>query len=301
LNVSKPHEHARLKVWLPLLGTALAWASTFHVAKYIVAFMPPIGSAIWRFAIASLFLIPVVTVRERWDWVALRANLGWLVFLGGIGIAGFQLGMFYGLQTSSATNASLIMALSPALTVMFAAMTGGERISAARWLGLAVGLIGVLIVATGGSWQALAALQFGRGDLWLAGGATTWAIYSVVLRRHVRGLGVLQLSASTILISALALTLMAAVASPSQLIAPPNAAWWALLFMGVVGSGFAYLWWNTGVMKLGAARAASFMNLVPVFTMIIGVALGQSLSWAQLLGGALVIAGVVMATQEPAQ
>ena len=287
-----------LKVWLALLGTAFAWASTFHVAKHVVALMPPMSSAMWRFGIASLFLIPVVTARERWDWAALRANSGWLIFLGGFGIAGFQLGMFYGLQTSSATNASLIMALSPALTVVFAAVTGGEGISPTRWLGLALGLIGVLIVATHGSWEALATLHFGSGDLWLAGGATTWAIYSVVLRRHVRGLTVLQLSASTILVSAMTLCVLAAVAAPTQLRLPPASAGWPLLFIGVVGSGFAYLWWNTGVMKLGAARAASFMNLVPLFTMVIGLALGQSLSWAQVFGGELVTAGVVMATRE---
>jgi drug/metabolite transporter (DMT)-like permease len=163
-------------------------------------------------------------------------------------------------------------------------------------MGLMLGLVGVLVVATRGSWAQVRALQFGRGDLWMFAGATTWAIYSVVLRRYVHGLSVLQLSASTILVCAIGLTLVAAAVTPSQLQLPPLTAWWSLLFMGVVGSGFAYLWWNHGVINVGAARASTFMNLTPLFTMLIGVALGESLSLAQLAGGALIISGVLMAT-----
>jgi drug/metabolite transporter (DMT)-like permease len=74
------------------------------------------------------------------------------------------------------------------------------------------------------------------------------------------------------------------------------AVWPALLFMGVVGSGLAYLWWNSGVVRLGAARAAMFGNLTPVFTVLIAVALGQTLDAAQLFGAVLVISGVIIAT-----
>jgi drug/metabolite transporter (DMT)-like permease len=283
-------------VWLALLGTILAWAASFHLAKHVVELMPPLAGASWRFIIASLFLIPWVSLREGWNWPALRRN-GWaLLFLGTVGITGFQLGMFYGVQTSSATNAALIMALSPALTVALVAMLERRGVTLLRAFGLVLGLIGVMVVATRGSWAQMRALQFGRGDLWLCMGASTWAIYSVVLRRYVQGLSVLQLSASTIVVCAITLTLTAALATPAQLQLPPAAAWWSLLLMGVVGSGFAYLWWNQGVIKVGAARASTFMNLTPLFTMLLGIALGESLSLAQLAGGALIISGVLMAT-----
>jgi drug/metabolite transporter (DMT)-like permease len=294
---SRSREWARrVKDWLALLGTILAWAITFHVAKHVVALMPPLAGASWRFIIASLFLIPVVSFREAWDWAALRRNRWALLFLGTVGIAGFQLGMFYGLMTSSATNAALIMALSPALTVTLVAVLERRGISLLRAAGLVLGLVGVTVVATRGSWAQLLALQFGRGDLWMFMAACTWSIYSVVLRRYVHGLSVLQLSASTILICAVGLVLVAAALTPSQLQLPPTATWGSLLFMGIVGSGFAYLWWNQGVIKMGAARASTFMNLTPLFTMLIGVTLGEPVSFAQLAGGALIIGGVLMAT-----
>ena len=67
--------------------------------------------------------------------------------------------------------------------------------------------------------------------------------------------------------------------------------------MGVAGSALAYVWWNDAVARVGAARAAQFMNLVPVLTMLMAVPLGEPLALAQVLGAVLVITGVLLATQ----
>lgn len=285
-----------MNVWLALVLTALAWAISFHLGKHLVLVMPPAGAAVWRFVVAVLFLVPVVSYRERWNWPALRRNFWALLFMGVVGISGFQLGMFYGLRSSSAINASLIMATSPALTVLLASALDRHALGLRQWAGLLLGLAGILVVSTHGDWQALLGLQFGHGDLLLAGGAVAWACYSVVLRRHVRGLSMLQLSASTIFICTLAMAAGTAWLDPRQLALPPAAAWPALLFVGVVGSGFAYLWWNAGVVQVGATRAAPFGNLVPVFTVLSGLALGQPLSLAQGIGAGMVVGGVVLTT-----
>jgi len=72
----------------------------------------------------------------------------------------------------------------------------------------------------------------------------------------------------------------------------------AILFMGLFGSVLAYLWWNQGVQKLGAARVGVFINLVPIFATLIGLLLGQSISLAQLCGALLVIAGVICSSMQ---
>lgn len=156
-----------MNVWLALLLTTLSWACTFHVGKFVVTIMSPADAVIWRFLIAALFMIPLVTLRERWNWQAMRRNAVALLVLGGFGITGFQLGMFYGLQSSSAINAALITALSPALTVLLVSLVELRVMGALHWLGLALGLAGVLVVVSGGSWAALRSLSVGHGDLWL--------------------------------------------------------------------------------------------------------------------------------------
>lgn len=286
-----------MNIWLQLLLTTLGWAATFHVSKHIVSEMPPLSAAIWRFAIAVAFLLPLTTHREGWEWGALRRNAVPLLVMGGIGILGFQLGMFYGLETSSAANAALIMGLNPALTVALSAALERRHIRLLQWCGLLLGIAGVAIVVSNGHWQSLLRLSFGRGDLWLLGGAAAWALYSVMIRRNVRGLGVMQITASTILICTVAMTVGAALWAPGNLLWPPRALWLPLLFIGVIGSGLAYVWWNAAVTKLGAARASMFMNLVPVFTIGIGTLMGQPVGPAQLLGAALVIGGVILAVR----
>lgn len=286
-----------MNIWLQLLLTTLSWAATFHVSKYIVAGMPPLAAAIWRFAIAALFLLPLTTRREGWSAAPLLRNAVPLLVMGAVGILGFQVGMFYGLKTSSAANAALISGFNPALTAALSALVERRRIRWLQWAGLLLGIAGLATVISNGRWQNLLNLSFGRGDLWLLGGTTAWAVYSVVLKRHVRGLGLLQTTTSAILIGMLAMIAVAVLWVPGNLLWPSPSLWLPLLFIGVVGTGFAYIWWNAAVSKLGAARASTFMNLVPLFTIAIGIMLGETASPAQFAGAALVIGGVVLAVR----
>jgi len=286
-----------VNVWLKLFLTVLSWAATFHLGHYAVERMSPNSVVIWRFALAAAFLIPLVSLRERWAWSALW-RLRWvLLVLGGVGITGFQLGMFYGLRTSSATNAALLMGFSPALTVGLAAVVERRWVSLRQLAGILLGTAGVVTVVCRGQWSILRQLDFATGDLLLIAGGGAWAVYSVVLQRYVRGLSLLQVTAVTIAICALLVLLEAGVTDPGSVTWPPLVAWPALLLMAVFGSALAYIWWNDAVAQVGAARAASFMNLVPVLTMLMAVPLGQPLALAQLAGAALVIAGVLLATR----
>jgi drug/metabolite transporter (DMT)-like permease len=282
--------------YLQLLLTVIFWAATFHFGKYAVGLMPPLGVSIWRFLLAGAVLLPVMLWREPIAWTALRRNAWPLLIMGVVGNFGFNAGMFYGLQHTSAVNASLITALNPALIVVLAAGLHREPIGGRRLVGLLLGLAGVLVVVTRGSWLVLRNLEFSRGDLLLLGGSCCWAIYSVIPRLYIRGLGALQIAGATILIGVLAMIGFGVVVTPAALMVPPAGAWVALVFMGVCGAALAYIWWNQSVVRVGPQRTAIFLNLTPVFTALMGVALGQSITLAQVMGALLVIAGVLTAS-----
>jgi drug/metabolite transporter (DMT)-like permease len=105
------------------------------------------------------------------------------------------------------------------------------------------------------------------------------------------------MGAASLVVTALTLWLLCVIANPAALQLPPRAAILPVLFMGVLATAVAYIWWNVGVIQIGASRAAGFLNLIPVFTMLTGLLLGQLISAAQLLGAALVITGVVLAAR----
>lgn len=286
-----------MMVYAQLVACALLWALTYHAGKFAVGLMLPLGAILWRFTAAVLIIIPWIAFREGWDWAGLRRNLWPLLVMGTVGIVGFNLAMFYGLQSTSAVNASLIMAFSPILTACGTVILGGERLTASRVLGLMLGVMGVALVVTRGSLHGLMQTGIARGDVLMLGGSLAWAIYGLIPRRFVRGLAPLQTGAASLVVTALTLWVICAVARPEAMQLPPRAALWAILFMGVLATALAYLWWNVGVVRIGASRAAGFLNLIPVFTMLSGLLIGQSLSVAQVLGAALVIVGVVLAAR----
>ena len=286
-----------MSTYLQLVLTSFFWAATFHFGKYAVALMPPLAVGIWRFLLGGLALVPIVLLREPLHFGNLRRNLLPLLAMGVIGIGGFNLGMFYGLKRTSALNAALIMAFMPAMIVALAAWLQRERIGWVRGIGMGLGLAGVIVVVSGGSWRTLVGLSFSRGDLLLLAASACWALYSVIPGRFVRGLGPLQIAGSTIVIGTLAMLGFALLALPAALVWPPLPAWPALAFMGVCATAVAYLWWTRGVGRVGAQRAALFMNLTPVLTALIGTALGEPTSGAQVAGAVLVIAGLLFAAR----
>lgn len=283
-------------LYLKLALTTFFWAAVFHVAKFVVGIVSPLYAGSWRFVGAALLLVPLIALREGWPLPALRRNAMALLVMSAVGVAGFNLGLFYGLRQTSAVNGALIMAFNPALTVALSALLNREPVSARQLFGLLLGLSGVVMVVSRGSWHTLASLSFSFGDVLVLAGSLGWAAYSVIPKRFVTGLSPLQVTGSTIAGGAALMAACAAVAAPDFLQPPSLPVAAAIVFMGLFGSVLAYMWWNEGVQALGAPSVAIFINLVPIFAAVIGLLLGQSISWAQIGGAVLVITGVLCTT-----
>jgi drug/metabolite transporter (DMT)-like permease len=154
----------------------------------------------------------------------------------------------------------------------------------------------VAFVVLGGAASAGGGLHADAGDLLLIGGSLSWALYNVLVGLRLPR-GVSGLANTTGVMTAGALVLSAvAVASGSTVHVPQAGAGAALLVMALGGSVIAYLFWNAGIARLGAARAAPFMNLVPVSSMLISLFEGQQPTGVQLAGGAAVIGALVLSS-----
>jgi len=141
-----------------------------------------------------------------------------------------------------------------------------------------------------------ARLQVGDGDLLMLAGNLCWAFYNVMAGKMLpRDVGGVANTTGVMVAGAAALSL-AAVAAGAPLAAPGADALGSLLLMSVGGSVLAYLFWNAGIARLGAARTALFLNLVPVSSMVISAFEGHPPTWVQLAGGAIVIGAVSVAS-----
>jgi len=277
---------ASLATYLSVAVAAILWGSNFNLVKPVVAEMQPLIAAADRFLIAAgMMLVITYATGNRLTWRHARIYL----ILGVLGVLGFNLFFFLGMSSTSPVNGALIMGLNPVLTSLIASWILGDQPTRPQWLAFPVGLLGVAIVVLG----AGARLEVSRGDALLFVASLSWALYNVYLRKLApKGASALATTTGTMVAGAAALTLVAFL-SGERFVVPSLYAGGALLMMSVSGGVLAYLLWSAGIAKLGPARAAIFMNLVPVASMAISTASGVPPTPAQLLGGALVIGAVM--------
>ncbi len=283
-----------------LVLAAALWAGNFVVGGPLAGVLPPFGLNFVRWCVACCLLVPLTLLREGTGFV--RPAFGVLPSLLAMAVTGvffFNSLVYLALTQTSSINAALINGATPILALFVAAMLGGGRPTGRRLAGSLVGLVGVAWVVSRGSVETLLSLSPNRGDLLMLGAALCWATYTVVGGQVARTLSPL---AATTASAVLALPLLAAAGS-YELVARPvgdvtPAVVSGVLYIGIAASVVAFLAWNTGIGRLGAARGTIFVNLVPVFTAVIAVpVLGERLGFAQILGGLLVLAGVTLVSR----
>lgn len=270
------------------------WGVNFVLAGPVLHDEPPLWAAALRFVLGAAIMLAVATWRGEPLRHAARAHAGVFALLGAVGILGFNLMFFFAMQSTSPANGALIMATNPLVTTLIAAAVLRERSSARQWLALPLAFVGVLVVISGGNLQRLSALQFAPGDLLMLGANLAWALYNVLNRRYLPA-GSALANTTLVMIAGTVLLLMAAVISGETATLPGMKASLALAAMALGGTVLAYLFWNTGIVRLGASRTALFLNLVPVFAMLAGALAGAVPTRVQLIGAVLVLGGVTLA------
>ena len=273
--------------------SALFWGANFNLAGPVLADMAPMTAAAGRFVLAALIMAVLVVWRGEFTAMlgVARRHGGRLALVGVVGIAGFNLLFFDAMRTTSAVNGALIMATNPLLTALLAALTLGEQLPGRQIAAIPVALAGVSMVILGG--RVGEGMEFGLGDVEMLGANLAWAAYNVLARKLMPPGP--QLANTTVMMAAGALVLaVAAAASGSAFSVPGPKAGAALLLMAVTGSVLAYLFWSMAITRMGAGRTALFLNLVPVFAATIATLGGSPPNPAQMGGGAVVIAAVIL-------
>lgn len=280
-------------VWAMVVAATFFWGSNFNAARALAGELPPLTAAAERFGIAVVVLMAMRLLSGRAESMLSRRDQVALCLLGLIGVFGFNFAFFTALHTTSALNAALIMALSPLLTNLLAVWLLGGRLGGAQLVGIAMAFCGVALVITGGH---LALLHVAIGDLWMLGACLAWSIYSVLVRKYAAHIPSPQQARWTVTAGALVLIVFAFFHEQPlhQIAAQSGLALQLLVYMGLFGTVLAYRFWLRGIQALGPQRAVLAFNLVPVFTLLINLALGQPPQLEQFLGMALVIGGVVI-------
>ncbi len=282
------------RAWLPgFIALGVVWGSSFLFIEWALQAFTPIGVALLRGALGSLSLlgfalalkVELPTKLTEWWHISVVAIL--------LNAApGFLFA--FGQQYVTSVMAGILNATTPLMTLLvMTVIFRSEKVNANQLVGLTIGFIGVALVS--GVIHGLGENKF-VGVAALLGATFCYGLsfpyarhFVTPLRYSNTALAAAQVTASAVILLPFALVggVVSAPLSATPII--------GVVLLGVLGTGFAYIW-NYRNMKLaGSAIASSVTYITPVVAAVLGVAfLGEHLTWDQLAGGLLVLLGAAM-------
>jgi len=280
-------------VIVKLTLVAVIWGGSFIAGRVMALEMSAPAAALWRYLVATIVLVPILLLRERnLPRLSSRQWIG-VMLLGLSGVVAYNLCFIYGLETVQASRGSLILSLNPAATMIGAALFLHEPLTFTKISGIGLAFLGVAVELSGGNPLALMRGGAGVGEIALFGCAISWAAYTLIARRITVNVSPLAITTYASLAGTVMLAIISLTRGDLAVPKVSAGAWTSLVYMGSFGTAVAFVWFLEGVQRLGSARAAVFINLVPVAAIALGaLLLDEHITVPMLVGAAMVISGV---------
>jgi len=282
---------ARAYVFLALSMSLVG--SYVGLAKLLVAAFPVFLLAGLRFGTAAVLMLP--WLRREPGAAPLDGRTRALLFFESFfGNFLFSICLLFGMRESSAAVAGVIMAGMPAAVALMSWMFLGERVAPRMWVAVVCSVGGIALVAAqregGASTTPL-------GAALLLGALLCEASYVVIGKRLTASLSPKRISALMNLWGLVLTVPLALWQAYSFDFSSPTPATWGLTAFYAVAASIVTVWlWMLGLRHVPASKAGVFMVFLPISTALVGLALGETLSHAQMLAYTLALAGVVLAT-----
>jgi drug/metabolite transporter (DMT)-like permease len=276
--------------------TAFLLACNHIIGRAVHGEVPPVGLSFWRWAVGVLVLLPFVLRHGSERWPIYRRHWPAFALLGFFMIGSTTL-VLVALSMTAAINVSLINAVQPTLTVLFAWLFLQEALNARRTAGILCAVVGVAVMVSRADLAVLTGLDFLPGDFVALLAMCGFSGYALNLHRLPRELsGIESLFAITVAGTTLLLPFYLVESAVWKTVPISATSIGAILALALLVSVFGNLMWNAGNRLIGPARAAIFINLIPVFgTVLAIVLLDERLYHYHLAGGALVGLGLYLA------
>ncbi|BAN90319.1 DMT family transporter [Aeropyrum camini] len=277
---------------LPALA-AISWGTNAVAGRYLVGggHIDGVTLTLVRFALATpLIGVSAFYIARDKMFNPDRSLMGWSAVLGLLGITGFNIFFYSALGHMDASITALVTALATPLTYMAAVVLGLEKATLLATAGALVSVAGTYLVLSPSPGSNVSLLGF----LLAFGAALSWVVYTIILRVKLAGYDQNVVMFWTSLFGTIfTIPAYAALAPGGGLrLGPVEAA--LILYVAAVPGALGYTLWNLGVEKVGASKSAVFIPLVPLTAAILGwLLLGETLTIRQLVGAALIIAGII--------
>ena len=280
---------------------SLLWGGNVFFGSYLKDYLGPWSIMSVRMVIGSLIFL--FLLHQAGQLKGISRLLSWkeALLIAMSGTVAYQAFVYFGLRHTTAINVGLINSLAPIAVAFAAAFYLKENLGRQHWVAAAVSVIGLVFILSQGNLESLYALSFNKGDLFILGSIFIWAVYSVAAKLAMGKTSPLVVTALGILLATF-IVLPLGLYEVNYLIKPVinTNVIMAAVFIGVGPTVLSLLLWNKGVMIIGPARASLFLNMVPIYVIVLSsYLLDETLYSYQIIGMVLIIGGSLYANRQP--
>jgi drug/metabolite transporter (DMT)-like permease len=294
--IRRMEEKSRSGYLYALAATAL-WSFNFIVARGLSDQIDPISLAFYRWLTAALAITPLAVKGLIREFKAVRKNLPYLCIVSFLGVTVFNTLIYFAGRSTTAVNMSMIVITTPVYIALFSLVFLKERLGSVKIAGMAVVILGALILVSGGRPGRIFSMNPVFGDLLMLLAAMIFSAYSLLLRFKPKELSLFPFQYLTFLLGLLFLLpffIAAQIKSPSPL--PGGKVLLSILYVGIFASLTSFVLWNKAISQIGAVRAGIAYDSMPLFSAILaGLFLGEefrSFHWISFL---LIVVGILIA------
>lgn len=282
------------------LVAVIIWGASFVATKIVVEQIDPLALVTIRTAGGTLVLFGLLWGRGQWEGMARGRLLADLALLGFIGVALHLSLQAVALRLTSASNTGWLVSLSPVFIALLAWLFLGESFGLGRVAGLALALVGALLIVVGRAGRLdVFGLPATLGAGLVLVSAVNWAVFSIISKRTLA-----DKPAAAMIVHVMALgglmTLPIFLVRQGWLAFGQldTRGWLALAFIVLFVSSLAYLYWYEALAELDASQVGAFLYIEPLVTVgLAALLLGEPIRPLTLLGGVAILGGVWLVTR----
>ena len=273
------------------------WGATPTIGRVLASYEAPFIVVFGRFVVAAICLVLLMHLGRQFKKVP---KVLWWKFLI-LGITGILLhnGLLYeGLESVTASHASILLALIAVQVTILDAIVSKRLPSTITMVGVFFGFIGVVYVITDGDLYLLREIVFRRGEILVFCSGLSWAIYSVVGKDLLRRYPPILVTTYAALIGLIFLFpfAIADTAKTVAIYSDPKSIG-LIFFLGSFGSALAFVWYYQAVSQIGVISTSVYVNFVPIFGVLSAhVFLNEPLANSLFTGGAIVFISLMIVT-----
>ncbi|KAF0162258.1 MAG: DMT family permease [Ignavibacteria bacterium] len=282
--------------WKPLFAV-FVWGLSFIATKRALVEIKPEAIVFIRQLLGISFLL-FVALRQKQSFHINLKDHKWVFVLALV--ACFHLWIqITGLQWTSASNTGWIIGITPVFMIILALIFFKEKISKQQLVGIIISFAGLILLVSKGNLSSIDIIN-NRGDVLIISSSLTWAVYSMASKKAT-------LNYSPVMTTLYLFIIVAILISPFAINKESIAAvvnlslggWSAIIFLGILCSGVAYVLWAQALTEMSASRVGVYLYIEPFVTFFGSwILLGEQITFLMLVSGLIIIGGVVLVNRK---